>query len=44
MPLTGRVEEVDAPVDLDAVLKNIEDVRLEDERRRERLAAREEES
>ena len=41
--LTGRVEEVSTPVDLDAVLQNIEDVRREEERRRERAAADENE-
>jgi RIO kinase 1 len=41
--LTGRVEEINTPVDLDAVLQNIEDVRREEERRRERAAAGEEE-
>jgi RIO kinase 1 len=44
VPLSGRVEEVTTPVDLDAVLRNIEDVRREEERRRERAAAGEEEN
>jgi RIO kinase 1 len=36
-PLTGRFERVDAAVDLDSVLQEIEDARLEDAARRSRL-------
>ncbi len=41
--LSGIVAEDTAPVDLDSVLKNIEDVRREEELRRERASASEQE-
>lgn len=36
-PLTGRYERVDTAVDLDAIMREIDDVRLEEEARRARM-------
>jgi len=38
-PLTGKYERVESAVDLEAIMREIDDVRLEEEARRARLAA-----
>lgn len=40
-PLTGKYERVESAVDLEAIMREIDDVRLEEEARRSRLAAAE---
>ena len=37
-PLTGKYERIESAVDLEAIMREIDDVRLEEEARRSRLA------